>query len=257
MEEENQFETMTKLLEIKDREWYPTTYKTSFGWIVSVTARELRCSKYTRASSGTCEFDACGERLWPRDKRPQFKDDNLYYRFVMDKVSHGEKEKNEKTSQDWSWRNLVPELFLTEKQSTCKPKSKTCRWKLEMLNLLKTTRLVFGLSISTINVHPVKWISIKPKGKYNIVAIGAKAAIIKEHLFAGNCLNSGCVKRKGQVLQYNVNRSDIFHQDACGRFTRLYIMDVFLGSVKFISKNKIKVAIMYWSLHVHWLRPEE
>ncbi|ETO04216.1 hypothetical protein RFI_33182, partial [Reticulomyxa filosa] len=111
-------------LEIKDREWYPTTYKTCFVWRGSVTARELRCSKDTRASSGICEFVACGERLWSRDKRSQFKDDNLYCRFVMDKVSHGEKEKNEGTSQDWSWRDLVPVLFRTEQRINLQAKVK-------------------------------------------------------------------------------------------------------------------------------------
>ncbi|ETO15567.1 hypothetical protein RFI_21798 [Reticulomyxa filosa] len=91
--EENQLEAVTKLLreqlEIKDREWYPTTYKT-----------------YTQASSETCGFDAAANVFGHVTKDHSSKDDNLYYRFVMNEVSQGKKEKNDETSQDWSWGDL-------------------------------------------------------------------------------------------------------------------------------------------------------
>ena len=63
------------------------------------------------------------------------------------------------------------------------------------------------------NVHPPKWTDpTPPKQGYNLVAIGAgaaglvsaigasrfggTAAIIDEHLFGGDCLNTGCVPSK-------------------------------------------------------------
>ncbi|MXX11534.1 MAG: mercuric reductase [Nitrospira sp. SB0667_bin_9] len=65
------------------------------------------------------------------------------------------------------------------------------------------------------NVHPPSWINPTPKGRYNIVVIGAgtaglvtavvaaglgaKAALIERHLMGGDCLNVGCVPSKGVI----------------------------------------------------------
>ncbi|ETO30362.1 hypothetical protein RFI_06761, partial [Reticulomyxa filosa] len=110
-------------------------------------------------------------------KDHNFKDDNLYYRFAMDEVSHGEKEKNEETSQDWSWGDLVPGLFRSEQRINLQAKVKDL--SLEVGNAKLTENDTFGVwpidkynQELLDNVHPVKWISPKPKGKYNIVAIG-------------------------------------------------------------------------------------
>lgn len=63
------------------------------------------------------------------------------------------------------------------------------------------------------NVHPREWRDPEPEQRYNLVVIGAgsgglvtaagaagvgaKVALIEEHLMGGDCLNVGCVPSKG------------------------------------------------------------
>lgn len=62
------------------------------------------------------------------------------------------------------------------------------------------------------NVHPRSWVDPTPRGRYNLVVIGAgtgglvtaaacaglggKVALIESHLLGGDCLNAGCVPSK-------------------------------------------------------------
>ena len=63
------------------------------------------------------------------------------------------------------------------------------------------------------NVHPSDWVNPEPRGRYNLVVIGAgtaglvsaagaaglgaKVALVERHLMGGDCLNVGCVPSKG------------------------------------------------------------
>jgi pyruvate/2-oxoglutarate dehydrogenase complex dihydrolipoamide dehydrogenase (E3) component len=63
------------------------------------------------------------------------------------------------------------------------------------------------------NVHPPDWANPRPKGRYNLVVLGAgtaglvsavgaaglgaRVAIVERHLMGGDCLNVGCVPSKG------------------------------------------------------------
>ncbi len=63
------------------------------------------------------------------------------------------------------------------------------------------------------NVHPPGWVNPAPKGRYNLVVLGAgtaglvsavgaaglgaRVAIVERHLMGGDCLNVGCVPSKG------------------------------------------------------------
>jgi pyruvate/2-oxoglutarate dehydrogenase complex dihydrolipoamide dehydrogenase (E3) component len=65
------------------------------------------------------------------------------------------------------------------------------------------------------NVHPPSWTNPVPRGRYNLVVVGAgtaglvsavgaaglgaKVAIIEKHLMGGDCLNFGCVPSKGLI----------------------------------------------------------
>lgn len=65
------------------------------------------------------------------------------------------------------------------------------------------------------NVHPADWVNPTPKGRYNLVVIGAgtaglvtaagaaglgaKVALVERHLMGGDCLNFGCVPSKGLI----------------------------------------------------------
>src|SRR6188508_951881 len=65
------------------------------------------------------------------------------------------------------------------------------------------------------NVHPGNWVNPSPSERYNIVvlgagtaglitaivsaSLGAKVALVEEHLLGGDCLNVGCVPSKGVI----------------------------------------------------------
>lgn len=65
------------------------------------------------------------------------------------------------------------------------------------------------------NVHPADWVNPKPQERYNLVVIGAgtaglicaagavglgaRVALIEQHLMGGDCLNFGCVPSKGLI----------------------------------------------------------
>jgi len=67
----------------------------------------------------------------------------------------------------------------------------------------------------TRNVHPPDWVNPEPKGRYNLVvvgagtaglvaaavasALGARVALIERHLMGGDCLTVGCVPSKGVI----------------------------------------------------------
>src|SRR5215813_14879821 len=62
------------------------------------------------------------------------------------------------------------------------------------------------------NVHPLTWVNPTPTGRYNLVVLGAgtaglvsaagaaglgaKVALVEQHLMGGDCLNVGCVPSK-------------------------------------------------------------
>lgn len=73
------------------------------------------------------------------------------------------------------------------------------------------------------NVHPPDWVNPHPRGRYNLVVIGAgtaglvtaagaaglgaKVALIERSLMGGDCLNVGCVPSKGIISAARVART--------------------------------------------------
>ena len=65
------------------------------------------------------------------------------------------------------------------------------------------------------NVHPADWVNPTPKGRYNLVvlgagtgglitaliasSLGARVALVERHLMGGDCLNVGCVPSKAVI----------------------------------------------------------
>ncbi|MGH7221573.1 MAG: FAD-dependent oxidoreductase, partial [Nitrospiraceae bacterium] len=137
------------------------------------------------------------------------------------------------------------------------------------------------------NVHPSNWVNPEPAGRYNIVVIGAgtaglitaviaaslgaKVALIEQHLMGGDCLNVGCVPSKGIIraarawadlrkaeefglhippgVKYDFGaamarmrklRALISHNDSAHRYTKLGV-DVYIGSGRFIGADRIQV----------------
>jgi pyruvate/2-oxoglutarate dehydrogenase complex dihydrolipoamide dehydrogenase (E3) component len=137
------------------------------------------------------------------------------------------------------------------------------------------------------NVHPPRWISPTPKPKYHLVAIGAgsgglissaiaaslgaKAALIEQHLLGGDCLNVGCVPSKGVIraarawkqaraasrdfggprvtadgefatamARMRRLRAEISRADSAERFRGIGV-DVFLGHARFTGPDRVEV----------------
>ncbi|CAD7699825.1 unnamed protein product [Ostreobium quekettii] len=137
------------------------------------------------------------------------------------------------------------------------------------------------------NVHPAQWAEPSPtKEKYNLVVIGAgsgglvtaagsagvgaRVAIIEEHLLGGDCLNVGCVPSKAVIrcaravyearnaAQFGVKvtgvevdfgavmermrriRAGISSHDSAARYQSLGV-DVYIGHAKFTSKDSVVV----------------
>eukprot|EP00181_Compsopogon_caeruleus_P000307 CAMPEP_0184689220 /NCGR_PEP_ID=MMETSP0312-20130426/30535_1 /TAXON_ID=31354 /ORGANISM="Compsopogon coeruleus, Strain SAG 36.94" /LENGTH=774 /DNA_ID=CAMNT_0027146547 /DNA_START=629 /DNA_END=2954 /DNA_ORIENTATION=- len=140
-------------------------------------------------------------------------------------------------------------------------------------------------------VRPISWVDPRAKDKYHLVVIGAGAgglvsaagaagvgarvALIEEHLLGGDCLNVGCVPSKtllasareasrlrdharledlGLHLDGNVKvdfgrvmervrsvRADIADNDSAERFSKKLGIDVFLGRGRFTSRNTVEV----------------
>jgi len=137
------------------------------------------------------------------------------------------------------------------------------------------------------NVHPSDWVNPEPTGRYNIVVIGAgtaglitavvaaslgaKVALIEQHLMGGDCLNVGCVPSKGVIraarawadlrratdfglhvppgVTYDFGavmarmrklRARISANDSAQRYAKLGV-DVYLGSGRFTGPTTVQV----------------
>ena len=138
------------------------------------------------------------------------------------------------------------------------------------------------------NVHPGDWVNPEPADRYNLVVIGAgtaglvtaagaaglgaRVALVEQHLLGGDCLNVGCVPSKcligssrvyraiKQANEYGIEvsgrvevdfpavmermrrlRARISHNDSAHRFKSLGV-DVFLGHARFSGRDKVEVA---------------
>jgi len=90
------------------------------------------------------------------------------------------------------------------------------------------------------NVHPSEWRNPKPKGRYNLVVIGAgtagliaangaaglgaKVALVEKHLMGGDCLNVGCVPSKSIIRSARAS-ADVRDAGAYGVVTNGYKVD--------------------------------
>jgi pyruvate/2-oxoglutarate dehydrogenase complex dihydrolipoamide dehydrogenase (E3) component len=138
------------------------------------------------------------------------------------------------------------------------------------------------------NVHPTGWENPTPAPRYNLVVIGAgtaglvtaagaaglgaKVALVEQHLLGGDCLNVGCVPSKAIIRSsraaFDVRaagpfgvevpgpaqvdfpavmermrklRADLSRHDSAQRFARLGV-DVFLGETSFAGPDAVRVG---------------
>lgn len=138
-------------------------------------------------------------------------------------------------------------------------------------------------------VHPPDWVNPRPNGRYNLVVIGggtaglvcaagaaglgAKVALIEQHLLGGDCLNYGCVPSKALLraaravadtrnsVQFGIQgaagigfdfktvmerlqrlRAAISQHDSARRFRDELGVDVFIGQGTFTAPDIVEVA---------------
>lgn len=138
-------------------------------------------------------------------------------------------------------------------------------------------------------VHPAGWVNPQPKGCYNLVVIGggtaglicaagaaglgAKVALIEQHLLGGDCLNYGCVPSKALIrasraafdaangAEFGIQasstakidfsavmermrrlRAAISQHDSARRFQDELGVDLYIGKGSFVSPDTVEVA---------------
>ena len=73
------------------------------------------------------------------------------------------------------------------------------------------------------HVHPTDWVNPEPRGRYNLVVVGAgtaglvtaagaaglgaRVALIERDLMGGDCLNVGCVPSKALIVRDRSNKT--------------------------------------------------
>lgn len=137
------------------------------------------------------------------------------------------------------------------------------------------------------NVHPLDWVNPEPNGRYNIVvlgagtaglitaivaaSLGAKVALVEQHLMGGDCLNVGCVPSKALIRaarawtdvrnakEFGLHipagvtgdfgavmarmrqlRARISRNDSAHRYAKLGV-DVYIGAGRFLGGDRIQV----------------
>eukprot|EP00002_Diphylleia_rotans_P006755 TRINITY_DN1613_c0_g1_i2.p1 TRINITY_DN1613_c0_g1~~TRINITY_DN1613_c0_g1_i2.p1 ORF type:complete len:671 (-),score=134.95 TRINITY_DN1613_c0_g1_i2:2168-4180(-) len=219
-----------------------------------------------------------------------FKNEELYYRFAIHEEGGGHGSRPEGASGSLvSWGDFASPAVsntLSESQPMIDPHTGAfVDVPLEALCVAPmdshNTRLLD-------NVHPPLWQNPSPATQYNMVVIGAgagglvtaagsagvgaKVAIIEEHLLGGDCLNVGCVPSKALIraaksvasirnaAKFGVEltskpvirfdkimermrklRADISKNDSADRFSKLLGVDVFIGRGVFTSSHTIEV----------------
>ncbi len=137
------------------------------------------------------------------------------------------------------------------------------------------------------NVHPPDWHNPEPADRYNLVVIGAgtaglvtaagaaglgaKVALVEQHLMGGDCLNAGCVPSKGIIRaaraahdvraaagfgiasapptvdfagvmeRMRTIRAGISNHDSAKRFSKELGIDVFIGRAVFAGPDTVAI----------------
>lgn len=282
-------EQMQMNLTIKDRTFRMKTYKNCF--VGSEAVDFLTRMAYAKNEADSITL---GNRLMEMGilhhvtKDHAFKNEGLFYRFATDEDFHG----GHVTKSDGSKFSWADALF---RPDTAKAMPNLQPGMPEW-DLSDATQTLSDVKVSPLdehniklldNVHPANWKDPEPAAKYNLVVIGAgagglvsaagsagvgaKVAIIEEHLMGGDCLNVGCVPSKavircaravyearnaaqfgvtvtgvevdfGQVMERMRSiRAKISRVDSCDRYASELGVDVFQGHGKFVDKNTIEV----------------
>lgn len=209
---------------IKDRRFRLQTYKNTFvgseavQWLVTSGTAETR---EDAVKLGLLMQEAGLIEHCVRDH--DFKDAELFYKFIEDQERGGVPQKSEGQLVSWAdfvsspmsknRSNLQPRLptvdFDETNQSSTATHIENAFWPMDEQNI----RLLD-------NVHPPEWIEPTFEGIYNMVVIGAgagglvtsggaagvgaKVALVEGNVLGGDCLNVGCVPSKSLIHAANL-----------------------------------------------------
>ena len=151
-------------------------------------------------------------------KEHGFKDEKLFYRFKEDE-DHGEVARDYE-GKPVTWADFLSPFHGHEAAISLQPAIPQRDPDLAQFAQDKLDEIgVYPLDEHNIalldNTHPKEWVAPEPKGKYNLVVIGAgsgglvtaagsagvgaRVALIESHLMGGDCLNVGCVPSKALI----------------------------------------------------------
>jgi pyruvate/2-oxoglutarate dehydrogenase complex dihydrolipoamide dehydrogenase (E3) component len=234
-----------------------------------------------------------------------FRDDKLFYRFVKPN-ERGSVKTIEATGQKASWSDFLPPLSMEgdgskkSNASTLLPHLQTTTFEAISSKDTHVASKVWPLDEYNTallnNVHPPDWQDPKVtsgNNHYDMVVIGggtaglitaagsagvgARVAMIEEHLLGGDCLNVGCVPSKTLIHSANLAhtvrgdmkrlseagitldpstvqvdftkvmervrkiRSEISHHDSAERYSKELGVEIYIGRGKFTSETSVEV----------------
>lgn len=288
-----------KNVEVKDRSFRLTTYKQCF--VGSEAVDYLVNSGQAPTRQDAVELGKALQAtkyLFEHVTRDhQFSDDFLFFRFI-DPPGRGTFNVDTSTGEEINWSNflmpaggsneaqaLLPHLPVPDFEAL-KPNDVHVASRVWPMDEFNTTLLN--------HVHPPDWQDPSAKDVvYDLVVIGAgagglvtsagaagvgaKVALIEEHMLGGDCLNVGCVPSKAIIHSANLAhtlkgdmqylndagitldpksvqvdfskvmervrkvRCEISHHDSAERFTKELGVEVFIGRGRFLSEKTVEV----------------
>eukprot|EP01135_Chromosphaera_perkinsii_P007179 Nk52_evm3s738 gene=Nk52_evmTU3s738 len=239
------------IVDISDRRYHLRTYPNCFVGSEAVDAMISHgIASCTQDAVGIGQVLLQNDLLRHVTRDHDFKDESLFYRFVEDEESHGERSVIKKKSKE-DVEGMIKKIswgdFLTKSSNEGDFQAAIPLYQKDQNdNLFESTISDNGLemiyetapldehNITLLdNVHPPRWIdpTAPAQGKrYNLVVIGAgsgglvsaagasgvgaKVALIEMNLLGGDCLNVGCVPSKALLRSARA----IHHVRTAGRF---------------------------------------
>ncbi|DBA68959.1 TPA: class-I pyridine nucleotide-disulfide oxidoreductase [Trebouxia sp. C0005] len=285
-------EKLKQGLEVKDRRYRLKTYKQVFLGTDAVNffLAEKYATNIADAVALGSELMAAGIFQHCLRDHP-FKNEPLFYRFVDQDIFHGGVPITE-DGKGSSWADvLTPQQsggsqYGAQSLQASLPQEVVLQYDQGQKQCVLSPLDSHNVKLLD-NVHPSQWTNPDTADKYNLVVIGAGAgglvtaagaagvgarvAIIEEHLMGGDCLNVGCVPSKAlircaraaheartagqfgvEVDNVRVNfgrvmermrelRAKMSANDSARRFASMGV-DVYQGHATFTSKHSIQVA---------------
>jgi len=291
-------------IKLEDRKYRLTTYKNCFVGNDAVDHLISSGQAPSRADAVALGQALQATYLFEHVTRDhQFKDERLFYRF-LDEKERGTYKIDAATGQAVNWSNfLAPASAHGEDasdSSSLQPSLPQPDLEALSSNDVHVASKVWPLDENNIallnNVHPPEWqdpVSKKNDNQYDLVVIGggtaglisaagsagvgARVAMIEEHMLGGDCLNVGCVPSKAIIHSANLAhtirgdmahlnnagifvdpsavrvdfervmerirevRSKISHHDSAERYSKELGVEIFIGRGKFTSERTIEV----------------